>query len=97
MFSPSVIPTGKGFQTFFGYYSGAEDYFTHISKGFLDIHDDNRTSLHPAEDVDGKYSTHLYTERASAVIEEFGARRLAGSTKKEALFMYLAYRTPSES
>ena len=48
MFSRSVIPTGRGFETFFGYYGGAEDYFTHESFGYLDLHDDTRTKITPA-------------------------------------------------
>ena len=40
MFSPSVVPTGRGFDSFFGYYGGAEDYLTHTSGKFLDLHDD---------------------------------------------------------
>ena len=40
MFSKRAVPTGKGFDTFFGYYGGAEDYFTHVASGANDFHDD---------------------------------------------------------
>ena len=47
MFSPSVVPTGRGFDRYFGYYSGAEDYLTHKVDGYLDLHSDVGASIQP--------------------------------------------------
>ena len=97
MFAPDVLPTGRGFDSFFGYYGGAEDYLKHDTGGYLDLHDDNGTTLTAALGRDGQYSTHLYTQRAISVIDSFAARRLRGAaaavgSELPSLFLYLAYQ-----
>jgi arylsulfatase A-like enzyme len=106
-FSDNVIPTGRGFDSFFGYYGGAEDYNKHNVGKYLDLHDDVAGGpIAPAEGYDGKYSTHIYTDRAIKVISKFGNELNqwktehhpqpdgpTGSTEDEpSLFMYLAYQ-----
>ena len=92
---PETVPTGRGFDTFYGYYSGAEDYFHHNvggvggKKQYLDIHDDIalNTVLRPAYGIDGQYSTHLYASRAERIIKQHAAAAASGP-----LFMYLAWQ-----
>jgi len=89
MFSPSVLPTGRGFDSFFGYYGGAEDYFTHKVQAYLDLHDDNiPNGISPAYGYEQEYSTHLYTRKAVGAIGQHAATNGASSP----LFMYLAYQ-----
>ena len=45
MFSRRVVPTGKGFASFLGYYAGAQDYFNHTDAGANDMHHDVGSSL----------------------------------------------------
>ena len=106
MFAPDVLPTGRGFDTFFGYYGGAEDYFEHSVGKYKDIHDDKGADLKEAKGLDGQYSTFLYTARAVSIIESFAARRLHPHGEVDAedadvdeaaaappsLFLYLAYQ-----
>lgn len=78
MFAPDVVPTGRGFDSFFGYYGGAEDYFTHKTGNFVDLHDDTAAGISTATGYDGKYSTLFYTQRAVDIIHDFGARHVSG-------------------
>lgn len=93
MFSRSAIPTGKGFNSFYGYYSGAEDYYTHVSNGANDFHRDRGSNL-TIPDVVGQYSTFLYADKAVKVIENFADQHLGPDNVDDdtRLFMYLAFQ-----
>ncbi len=101
MFSKRVVPTGKGFDTFLGYYGGAEDYFKHTESGANDMHNDVGPQLTPDLSNKGEYSTFIYTRRAIKIIEEFAAAHehppqegdeARNNAKSDSLFMYLAFQ-----
>jgi len=82
-------PTFRGFESFYGYYEGSEDYFAHGTSDGLDLHDEPRPFCGPGcttrpWGARGQYSTNLYSARAVDVIERHDASR--------GLFLYLAYQ-----
>lgn len=72
-----------------GYYTGGEDYFSHSSAGALDFRLDGCSQCGancsaPQWDAVGRYSTHLFTERAEKVIVEHDP--------SQRLFLYQAFQ-----
>ena len=43
--SKEYTPLYRGFDSFMGFYNGAEDYYTHMKKGGLDLHRNEEVSL----------------------------------------------------
>eukprot|EP01083_Nonionella_stella_P285657 972436_1 len=62
-------PTFRGFESFYGYYNGAEDYFTHERGNAYDFHDEigikcGANCSRIATEAHGLYSAQLFTQRA---------------------------------
>eukprot|EP01060_Flectonema_neradi_P022840 TRINITY_DN3105_c1_g1_i1.p1 TRINITY_DN3105_c1_g1~~TRINITY_DN3105_c1_g1_i1.p1 ORF type:complete len:494 (+),score=74.41 TRINITY_DN3105_c1_g1_i1:97-1578(+) len=77
-----VIPTGRGFDSYLGYYCGAEDYFQHNIYGGYDFFD----QAEPAWQYEGQYSTSVFTDRAIDIIDSY-----AGGGRNP-FFMYFAFQ-----
>ncbi|EDO33632.1 predicted protein [Nematostella vectensis] len=73
-------PTYRGFDTFYGFYSGAENHYTHVQDHYLDLRDNEEI----VRDQNGTYSAHLFTKRAEQIV-----RAHDPSTP---LFMYMAFQ-----
>ena len=51
-------PTYRGFDSFYGFYTGSEDHFNHEKYGILDLHDNKE----PVKDKGGLYSARLFAK-----------------------------------
>jgi arylsulfatase A-like enzyme len=84
-------PTFRGFQSFYGFYSGAADYFTHYRKGGYDMRFDKQERCgkrcSELRDERGNYSTHVFTREAIRVIQQYSQ-----TDKEKPLFLYLAHQ-----
>ncbi|XP_064099361.1 arylsulfatase B-like [Macrobrachium nipponense] len=90
-------PTKRGFDSFYGYYTAATDYYTHKRStsvkvpedkarrdhggGFLDL----RNNTTPDDTKDGVYSTHLFASVAEDIVRS--------RKPQDPLFMYLAFQS----
>jgi arylsulfatase A-like enzyme len=82
-------PTFRGYDSFHGFYSGGQDYFTHEADGGFDMHVDAGRECGAACSLidwssNGTYSTHLFTQAAVDVIR--------AHPPTQPLFLYLAYQ-----
>lgn len=83
-FKTEYTPTKRGFDSFFGYWCGKEDYWDHSNRekdGWgLDLHNDTE----PVWTEWGQYSSELFTEKAVEVIQKHDPSK--------PLFLYLPYQ-----
>ncbi|XP_078610513.1 arylsulfatase B-like isoform X2 [Branchiostoma floridae x Branchiostoma japonicum] len=76
----NYTPTYRGFDSFYGYYNGAEDYYTHVVANGLDLRDDKDV----VKTKSGQYGTYFFTDRVVDIVEKHPA--------DTPLFMYLPYQ-----
>ncbi|GFY50227.1 arylsulfatase B [Trichonephila inaurata madagascariensis] len=84
MHHESYLPVHRGFDSFFGYWHGKEDFYTHFEEGSgtngLDFHDDDENVWN----YTGHYGTEIFTTKAKEIIKTH-------DTSKP-LFLYLAHQ-----
>ena len=51
-------PTYRGFDSFYGLYTGQADHYTYVNRGFRDLHDNKK----PVKNKRGVYSTRLFAK-----------------------------------
>ena len=88
-FKSEYTPTFRGFESFYGYYEGSEDYFLHTTGGGYDLHREGRPNCgvgctQVAWDDAGEYSTNLFAAEAVRLIQAHNA--------SEPLFLYQAWQ-----
>ncbi len=84
----NATPVGRGFDSAYGYWSGAEDYTSHTvtaaKRQVYDLQEDLAADV----SVNGTFSTPIFAARAAALIAAQGA---AGPSAPP-LFLYLAFQ-----
>ena len=88
-------PTYRGFDSFYGFYKGGQDYFSHMSKKAYDLRLDSQPNCGDGcsqiIDERGNYSTHVYTREAINVIQNYSVSSYESDDGKP-LFLYLAFQ-----
>ena len=89
MIKEAYLPQNRGFETTFGYYEGAIDYYKHTVGPFLDLHSavaGGEQSCQPQ--FNGTYDLDMFVSRANAVVD--------GHPETKPLFLYLALHSVHE-
>ncbi|KAL3231920.1 hypothetical protein MRX96_023182 [Rhipicephalus microplus] len=79
-------PTYRGFDSFYGYYNGEEDYFNHTIREGDHVGLDFWEGVGSSNNDSGRYSTTLFTDKAVNLIKAHNT--------SEPFFMYLSHQAP---
>ncbi|XP_033124090.1 arylsulfatase I-like [Anneissia japonica] len=82
LYEEGCLPTYRGFDTFLGYLTGGEDYYTHRKASGYDF----RRNASVEWDYDGVYSTIVYAQEAVDIISDHDP--------DEPMFLYIPFQAP---
>ena len=83
----SMTPLRRGFDSFFGFWGGSEDHWSHVT-GHLDFREGEAIARNysSTDKSNASYSTHLFSRRAVEIIEAHA------EDSSPPFFIYLAYQ-----
>ena len=84
MYNFASTPTSRGFDHFYGYFNGAEDYLTHEIQNYLDLHDDKVVDFNRTDE----YSAILFQQQV-----EMRIRAHKAASPDDPLFLYYPMQT----
>ncbi|KAH9369668.1 hypothetical protein HPB48_007635 [Haemaphysalis longicornis] len=85
-FKEEYTPTFRGFDSFYGYYNGEEDYYNHTVKEGSHVGLDFWYNTKPLRNETGRYSTTVFTQEAKRLIKE--------RDSSKPFFLYLSHQAP---
>ena len=102
--SPEYTPTGRGFESFYGYLQGQIDYYNktvvggNVQQGGLDFWDasksKNKEYRHVSREAIGTYSLDQYESRAHDLIIRYNATHYTAAQRKDhPFFLYYAHQS----
>jgi len=96
-FKEDYLPVNRGFDSFYGYLTGSEDYFGHYHC-YLTCGLDFRDNLTVVTTANGTYSAYLFSQRAEQLIRAHGARSSSDDggfrqQEEQPFFLYLAFQS----
>ena len=98
-YQSQYTPEKRGFDTWYGYYTGNEEYYNHTSPNWgcsnhtaLDLHYINEDNVFtPIINETDTYSTNLFSNQINHIIQNYAKKSKINDQKRKGLFIYAPF------